>query len=124
MSAPNAKLAKILAIAIAALHGVAALPDQALALAMCRLPPDRCRVVLHEMRQLELQRLHDYRNLTGLRPYQRELAVIDRNEVRMREKLRTLPKDVGNELGRLALCDAKDRHAGALGAFNDDPRCQ
>lgn len=91
---------------------------------MCRLPTDRCRIVLSEMKQLELQKMHDYQMLTGLRPYQRDIAVSERNYVRLSARLKALPRDVSNELGRLLLCDSKDRLAGARGTLNDAPDCQ
>lgn len=99
-------------------------PTTSFALAMCQLSPERCKLVRREMERLDIQEMHDYDNLTGLRPYQRRQAVIERSVERLRQRISMLPRDVADELARLRVCDSKDRLAGAQGTFNNDPNCR
>jgi hypothetical protein len=89
----------------------------------CKLAVERCRIVYDAILAIESLADRDYALLTGLRPYQRRLAVNDRTAEREKIAVRKLPKDVAEEFARLRVCDAIDRLAGAQGTFNDHPGC-
>ena len=89
----------------------------------CALRPDRCEIVYRELRYLIASEMRDAQLFQHMLAYPRRIKIIERSTERTRQRLRSLDRDVANEVGRLRLCDSADRLAAIQGRNNVDPQC-
>ena len=89
--------------------------------AECFLSTAECEVISREMLMSNIQEQRDRENFAFLKPYQREMKVIELKYARLRASTARLPKRVAAEMVRMNSCDVA-RQTSAMKGIEEQPR--